>query len=195
MNPRRIHLLLLLLGLVYGCEPAPVIAPQKVIVQADLDAEGRVTKLSVVEGDRRLHKAALGAAAGVRYKRDCDDSGQPVTASRNVVIWFGRDGKPFKTEGQYAIRVGNGPQASKLRRHVRPEYPRSLKKAGIQGLVLIRVPIDKGGNPTALEPVRGHPQLIPVALAAVQKWKWAPTYVGCEPVPVVVVATVNFVIP
>jgi len=184
----------LLLGLVNACGPAPVIAPQEVIVQADLDTNGRVTKLTVVEGDDRLHEPALAAAAGVNYEKDCDDDGRPVPSSRRVVVWFGRDGKPFKTEGQHVIRVGNGPRASKLRRHVKPEYPAALKRKRIQGLVLIKVWIDEAGNPTKLEPVRGDPQLIPLALAAVQKWKWAPTYVGCEPIPVIVTATVNFVI-
>ncbi len=195
MNPCRagLQLLLVLLGLANGCEPAPVIAPQKVIVQAELDREGRVAKLSVVEGDRRLREAALGAAAGVHYEKDCDHDGRPVPSSIRVVVWFGRDGKPFKTEGGYVIRVGSVSQKGKLRRRVNPEYPPALKRAGIQGLVLIKVSVDKAGNPTALEPVRGHPQLIPLALAAVQKWKWTPTYVGCEPIPVVVTATVNFV--
>jgi len=166
-----------------------------VIVQADIDSDGRVTALSVVEGGQRFREAALAAAHSIRYEKDCDEGGRPIPSSRRVVVWFGPDGKLLKTEGERVIRVGDGVQSSKLRHWVKPDYPAGLKRARIQGLVLLRVRIDKEGNPTSVEPVRGHALLIPLAVAAVQKWKWAPTYVRCEPVPVIATATVNFVIP
>ena len=80
------------------------------------------------------------------------------------------------------------------RRRVEPEYPKAAKRARVQGMVLLKVWIDKEGNPTTIEPVRGPDLLIPAAMAAVKKWKWAPTYLRCEPVPVIATVTVNFVL-
>jgi len=166
--------------------------PQRVLVEAQLDAQGKVTKLTVIEGDRRLRQPALDVARTLRYPRDCDEGGHPIPSSEKVSVYFGANGKVLKT--QLVPRVGGQVKSSRLRQRVEPEYPKAAKRARIQGMVLLKVWIDKEGNPITIEPVRGHELLIHAAIAAVKKWKWAPTYMRCEPIPVIATVTVNFVL-
>jgi protein TonB len=40
--------------------------------------------------------------------------------------------------------------------------------------------------------ISGHPLLIPAALEAVRKWKYEPTYLNDEAIPVQLIVTVTF---
>jgi TonB family protein len=57
---------------------------------------------------------------------------------------------------------------------VRPVYPMEAKKAGIQGIVVLRATIEKDGSVSKLEVLRGNPQLVKAAVDAVRQWRYAP---------------------
>jgi protein TonB len=92
------------------------------------------------------------------------------------------------------IRVGGNVQSSKLIRRVEPEYPELAKRARVQGIVLLQVTVDETGNVTDINIIRGHPLLNQAAVDAVRQWKYSPTLLNGEPVPVIATVTVNFVL-
>jgi TonB family protein len=73
-----------------------------------------------------------------------------------------------------------------------PQYPPEAQAAGITGSVVAEVTIDTSGNVTAARVVNSIPMLDEAALQAVRNWRFAPTLVNGQPVPVRMVLTVNF---
>ncbi len=90
------------------------------------------------------------------------------------------------------IQVGGNLQASQLVKRVEPDYPELARQARVQGLVLLRVTIDEKGDVVKIEVVRGHPLLVDAAVKAVRQWKYRPTLINGNPVPVIATVTVPF---
>jgi TonB family protein len=82
------------------------------------------------------------------------------------------------------IKVGGSVQKSKLIRKVEPVYPELAKRARVQGRVVLVVTVDEEGNVSAIEVANGHPLLDEAAKATVSQWKYSPTLLNGEPVPV-----------
>ena len=97
--------------------------------------------------------------------------------------------KPVKRE---PIRVGGNVQESKLIRKVEPVYPELAKRARVQGSVILSVTVDEEGNVSEIRVTKGHPLLDEAALTAVRQWKYSPTLLNGEPVPVIATVTVIF---
>jgi protein TonB len=77
---------------------------------------------------------------------------------------------------------------------VEPEYPELAKRTRLQGMVILVVTVDEEGNVTDIRVTRGHPILVEAAKAAVSQWKYSPTLLNGEPIPVTATVTVNFVL-
>ncbi|MGW8181722.1 MAG: energy transducer TonB, partial [bacterium] len=92
------------------------------------------------------------------------------------------------------IRVGGNVQSSKLIRRVEPQYPELAKRARVAGIVLLQVTVDETGSVAEVNIIRGHPLLNQAAVDAVKQWKYSPTLLNDEPVPVIATVTVNFVL-
>lgn len=75
---------------------------------------------------------------------------------------------------------------------VPPTYPKVARDARVGGDVLLRVTVDEEGNVTNEQILSGHPLLIQAAIDAVKEWKYAPTILDGEPVPVIALVTVSF---
>jgi protein TonB len=90
------------------------------------------------------------------------------------------------------MRVGGRVKAPRPIFTPQPIYPVLAKTARIEGDVVIDAVIDTSGNVVELKVVSGHPFLIPSALEAARKWKYEPTYLNEEPVPVQFLLTVRF---
>jgi protein TonB len=99
-----------------------------------------------------------------------------------------RDNKP-----KAPIRVGGGrvrePRATYS---VEPVYPALARQTHIQGTVVIDAVLDEHGNVVEMKVVSGPPLLIQAAMDAVGRWKYEPTYLNDEPVPVQLNVTVTF---
>lgn len=74
-----------------------------------------------------------------------------------------------------------------------PDYPESLRRAGVSGMVSINVTIDESGNVTKATVAKstdaGFEQ---AAVDAVTRWKFKPAKKGGQPVAVSVVLPVRF---
>ncbi len=90
------------------------------------------------------------------------------------------------------VRVGGRVKAPRPISQPQPLYPVLAKQAKIQGQVIIDAVIDEHGNVTEMQVVSGHPLLIPAALDALRHWKYEPTYLNEQPVPVQLLVTISF---
>jgi len=78
---------------------------------------------------------------------------------------------------------------------VRPVYPDSAKKQGIQGTVVLDIKIREDGTVSDVAVVRGPEALIGVAIEAVRQWQYRPYILNGKAVPVESTITVKFVLP
>jgi TonB family protein len=90
------------------------------------------------------------------------------------------------------IRVGGNVQNAKLIEKVDPEYPELAKRARISGFVDLTVTVDEQGYVSDIRVVRGHPLLNDAAISAVKKWRYSPTLLNGQPVPVIATVRINF---
>ncbi len=97
--------------------------------------------------------------------------------------------KPVKRD---PIQVGGNVQESKLIRKIEPSYPELAKRARVQGKVVLVVTVDEEGNVADIKITSGHPLLDEAAINAVKQWKYSPTLLNGEPVPVIATVTVIF---
>ena len=75
-----------------------------------------------------------------------------------------------------------------------PSYPREAERQHVDGSVLLHINIDKDGNVSNIEPVSGHPLLVPTAIDAVKQWKYKPYLLNQTPVEVDTTVVIKFVI-
>ena len=77
---------------------------------------------------------------------------------------------------------------------MKPTYPESARRAGIEGTSLLRFEITEGGmvSKITVEQSAGHEDLDRAAIAAVQKWRFEPARRGAQAVAVWVTLPVRF---
>jgi TonB family protein len=100
---------------------------------------------------------------------------------------------PAPVDGVMPLRVGVnnvGPPA-KLR-DVQPEYPIEAKIKNVQGVVVLDVVVDASGAVRETLVLQSIPLLDKAAIDAVQQWRFQPTLLNGQPMPVVMTVTVNF---
>jgi periplasmic protein TonB len=90
------------------------------------------------------------------------------------------------------VRVGGSLQESKCIFRVSPVYPDLARRTRTTGTVVLEATIDEEGNVSGLKILSGHPFLNEAALDAVRQWKYSPTVLNGEPMPVQALVTVIF---
>lgn len=88
--------------------------------------------------------------------------------------------------------LGGNVLEGKLLRKIEPTYPELARKARIAGMVILQVSIDEEGNVEEIRLLRGHPLLNEAAVDAVRQWRYSPTLLNGEPVPVLGTITIVF---
>ncbi len=91
------------------------------------------------------------------------------------------------------IRVGQGVKAPRLILGPQPVYPVLARQARVGGAVVIDAVIDTQGNIVEMRTVSGHPILALAAMEALRHWKYEPTILGGEAIPVELLVTLTFV--
>jgi len=81
---------------------------------------------------------------------------------------------------------------SRLIYRVEPVYPPLAMKARVEGVVMLQVTVNEMGVVESVEVASGHPLLVKAAVDAVSQWRYKPTILNGEPVPVKATVTVNF---
>ncbi len=83
-------------------------------------------------------------------------------------------------------------EPSKLIVKVNPVYPELARRARVSGTVVLEALIDEEGNVSSVKVLSGHSFLVDAAVEAVKHWKYSPTVLNGEPVPILATVTVVF---
>ena len=138
----------------------------------------------VAETDRAAAPPAV--AAGAREPIDSapsprggDGSGKPAVASRTPDAAGGPIVRSARPKGGYQVR---------------PVYPESARRAGIQGTTLLRIHIEADGHVSDVSVQRsaGHQSLDEAAADAVRRWRFEPALNSAGPVSMWAVVPVEF---
>ena len=92
------------------------------------------------------------------------------------------------------VPVGGDIRAPQKTVHVDPIYPAIAIQGRVEGLVILETIIDVSGNVRGLRVLRSVPLLDKAAMDAVREWKYEPTLLNGQPVPIVMTVTVRFVL-
>ena len=93
------------------------------------------------------------------------------------------------------VRIGGGIAAPTKVVNVDPVYPPEARAARVQGVVIMEVTLSPTGEVSDVDVLRSVPLLDEAAVAAVRQWRYEPTLVDGEPVPILFTVTVNFSLP
>ena len=94
-----------------------------------------------------------------------------------------------------ALRVSGEVKAPRLLHSVQPRYPVVAEENHIEGDVIVQVDVDAAGNVAKASAVSGPVMLRQAAVDALRKWRYKPSTVNGEPVPVQLLVTVKFQLP
>ena len=159
-------------------------------------------------GDGRPERAGL---AGLDLAPQCDkvlatlarltlaDVGDTILPGvmQTFVLPLNKDfvacvGELKQVSGARPVRADSLERPRKVR-DVRPVYPPLAQQNRIQGLVIIEGTISATGCARSLVVLRSvHPLLDMAAIQAVSGWRFTPTLLNGQPVPVIMTVTVNF---
>ena len=92
-------------------------------------------------------------------------------------------------------RVGSTLHGDEPVKTVQPILPPEAVSRRVVGPVLLEIRIDESGAVSVLGVVRGHPLLDSLAKDAVIQWRYRPTVVNGQSVPIIKVVAVSFVAP
>jgi TonB family protein len=90
------------------------------------------------------------------------------------------------------VIVGGKIKAPRLISMVEPVYPPLLRRARVQGDVVIAAVIDTQGNVVEVHAVSGNDLLVPAAMDALRRWKYEPTVLDGQVYPVFLRVTIAF---
>ena len=90
------------------------------------------------------------------------------------------------------VRVGGGVVEPRKIHDVRPVYPAIAQASRREGLVILEAVIAEDGTVRDVRVLRSVALLDQAAMDAVRQWRFTPTLLSGQPVPVVLTVTVNF---
>ena len=185
-------------------EPAALEPVLRELIALTPDDLTPVYRLADFQEHRELIEAAEGTLLNARHSRPDEEEPNRRLAQfyarrvtelrkRNLVTPPDTVSSPGERDASGVYRAGQSVQPP--RRVEVPHYPPDAMAAGIAGTVGAELVIDPSGHVTDARIVRSIPLLDEAALAAVREWRFEPTMVNGEPVPVRMTVTVNFTLP
>ena len=134
--------------------------------------------------------AEADAAPAVEGAASGESSELPVIGSSPAVA----PAAPQQQEqqGPVRIRVGGAIKPPQLISSVLPVYPAMARETGIEGDVVVDTTVDATGNVTSMKVISGPPVLRQAALDALRRWKYEPSKLDGQPVPVQMTVTIKF---
>jgi protein TonB len=83
-------------------------------------------------------------------------------------------------------------QAPRKIKDVAPRYPAIAQASRVEGVVILEAVISEDGSVQDVRVLRSKALLDDAAVEAVRQWRFTPTLLGGQPVPVVMTVTVSF---
>lgn len=183
-----------------------------VVLKVLVNKSGDVEKAEPVSGHPMLGPAAIAAVKQWRYQTYLLN-GEPVEMETQVTVNFTlsdaaappdagdnmADAPPspapadnMQVARPQRVRVSKGVAQAMLVGKVAPAYPAEARAARIQGVVELKVNIDKEGNVYRVELISGDATLAAAAMEAVRQWKYKPYLLNGDAVEVETTVQVNF---
>ncbi len=91
-----------------------------------------------------------------------------------------------------AVRVGGNVKEPKIVHIEQPKYPPEAKRSGTEGVVVLEATVTPGGNVEKVKVISGPAMLVESAAEALTHWKYEPTYLNGQAVPVILTARITF---
>jgi TonB family protein len=176
-----------------------------VIVEVRISKSGVVQVVRVLSGPPTLTEAAIKAVKRWKYERPYFVTGLP--SERQTFLWITlmKGTAPKVVEPMPAgvlgcigigtptrVRILQFVMENRLLSRVEPVYPPQARTEHIEGMVVLRINIDKDGNVYRADSVSGPPVLIPAAIDAVKQWKYQPYLIAGEPTEVETSVEISF---
>ena len=146
-----------------------------VVLSAIVNKSGGIESLQTVSGNPMLVPAALEAVKQWRY-RPYEVNGIPRAVETTIRVEF-PEASEEKSEAPAAespVLANAEDMRGRLIYRVAPIYPPLPRQARIQGVVIVRIIINKLGEVRDMRVVSGNPMLAPAAVDAIKKWRYIP---------------------
>ncbi len=175
-----------------------------VILELLINEQGEVANIRIIQGHPLLDAAAMDAVKQWRYQPTyLNGEAVPVLTTATVTFKLpgaatgarpaGRAAPSIESPSSHPpVNVGGALQESKLIKRVEPVYPEIARQARIETTVILEVLINEQGEIANIRIIRGHPLLDAAAMDAVKQWRYQPTYLNGEAVPVITTQSVVF---
>jgi periplasmic protein TonB len=136
-------------------------------------------------------------ASGIRSLEAGDPGGGPVGRIGGTGVIGGDPLAPPMPPAtvvlpQPPVRIGGPIVEPRKIRDVKPVYPAIAVASGKEGLVILEAVIGEDGSVRDVRVLRSVALLDQAAIDAVRQWRFTPTLLSGQPVPVVMTVTVNF---
>lgn len=109
---------------------------------------------------------------------------RPPASSPKTPAPGSHSSNPSQTPPAPRVAVGGYVQAARLIKKVQPSYPEKARREHISGTVKIHAIINKDGQVSKINGIRGVCSLAESAVAAVRQWRYQPTLINGSPVEV-----------
>jgi TonB family protein len=90
------------------------------------------------------------------------------------------------------VRIGGNIRTPMKTRDVKPAYPQLAQEGRVSGVVILEALIGCDGNVQSARVLRGQPLLNDAAVDAVMQWRYRPTLLNGNAIPVIMTVTVTF---
>jgi TonB family protein len=172
-----------LVEMVEECDTASIDAAAAVAMARRTQLEGRV--MAILNPDvNRNGRTRLATAVAVALVVGM----APLAALRAGAA----DTTVTPSAPQDPVRVGSGIREPIKIKHVAPKYPQEALDSRVEGIVVLEARINEDGDVTDARVLRPVALLSDAALEAVRQWRYMPTELNGQRVPVIITVTVSF---
>lgn len=177
-----------------------------VIMRVQVPNSGVIHNIEVFSGPPTVTEAAIKAVKRWKYRPAPWVTGPPNDRYTFLSVTLAKGAAPKIEEIDYGgpgddlgcvkqltpIRVSKDVIEKRLLNRTEPVYSPEAKTQNINGVVVLRIIIDNGGNVYEADSVSGPPLLISAAIDAVKQWKYKPFLLNGEPVKVETTVEISF---
>jgi TonB family protein len=186
----------------YPSTVSPKKVEDTVLLNVRISKSGVVHDIKVDSGPPTLTAAAIKAVKRWKYKPAYWVTGPPSERQTFLSVTLVRGAAPKVEEialgvpgcipAPRRVRVSQTFMETLLLSRVEPIYPPEAQTEHMEGTVVVRVTVDKGGNVYKVKNVSGPPVLVPAAIEAVKQWKYQPYLLNGEATEVESTVEISF---
>jgi TonB family protein len=164
-----------------------------VILNVRTDEDGRVDQVKVaISKDPLLTRAAIEAVKQWRYQ-PFYSRGRRYPILFNVTVRF-QLAQGMNDKDRVSVPAEKTPSIRpEIIYQVEPVYPERARRAGIEGIVMMRLRTDTEGNVSSVTVLKSDSTILnQAAIDAVNQWKYQPMYRNGISIPIVTIVAVKF---